>query len=688
MRRVSLALAFLIFIPLLWLTSTAAAEALSPCSPDGPIYACPSLMAKRLGTIVYPFLLFAPTTASAPATNGYAAGQGLPFVQPLCATWATLDPSPTQSGCLDGNTASGTNTASAGGPWVTFGTGNSDSSDPICPNGPNCASVSSRRSTTTGGWALTSAIANNTSGLTACWLGVFDDPSVTVRIFTQETAANAAGIAWEVGTGSGTLFSTVSSGASAITASKAGLVSGALHLACVTWSAAAGVEACVDGSCSAGVAQASMQALTTKVTVNGTSATATNGGSVRTMGAFYSSTRLTDAQIATLAHAVLADQPFGAVQGRWDAGMAYSGGPQFCERNDNAADGGTWARVGSVVPAGRPCVTGGRVQVENTGTNLTVRSFKPENAAWTSTFAATGGAPVVALSDGGAEFTAPDGTKNVRRIAVPACSGVTGASVTYQDFTATSGSRHVCSGYVRGSFMDGGVALYNYNTPTLAGSETVCSVNQDTWTRCTHSWVQAANTSGRFGFGCQNDATVTGRTALSAINVDVWLWDCKVETSANASSAVVTDSATVNRAASNPSFPGITRQTAQGSAAITLLPATSGAGQDQVFNDGESNGRMLYYSNSATPAIFDGTNVVSLGAWSQTVGVPFRIRSGWQSGIGASVTGGGSTAYGAFDGTLGVAGAGVYLGGAQFSSNSEPGLYGDLCYDSTDGGCQ
>lgn len=209
--------------------------------------------------------------------------------------------------------------------------------------------------------------------------------------------------------------------------------------------------------------------------------------------------------------------------------------------------------------------------------NWALQSEVLENAAYTYVFGATGGTPTVTAN----AATSPAGDVTADRLQVPLCSGATGASVGFQSFTATISATYTFSMYVLGNGAPYSFALYNYDTTNLSGTETVCAVVATGYTRCTHTWTQASNsTTGRIGFGCQNDSTVTGRAALPASDVFAW----GVMVNAGSSAAPYVKTTTVARLPFPTGAKGETLTFTRASTALGTITAGGGLATTGIAN--------------------------------------------------------------------------------------------------------
>ncbi len=182
---------------------------------------------------------------------------------------------------------------------------------------------------------------------------------------------------------------------------------------------------------------------------------------------------------------------------------------------------------------------------EQTRTNTVLRSQEFDNAGWSKLFSGVA-APTVTAD----QATAPDGTLTADRVQIAACPAVGNASVVLQTFTGTTAA---WSGslFIKGNASSGSITLYHYNSTALAGLGITCTYNPDTWTWCGGPAAPLvytyAHTTARLGFGCQNDASVSGGSNTGA--ADIFAWQADAQAGAFPTSPITTTSATATRAA-------------------------------------------------------------------------------------------------------------------------------------------
>lgn len=196
------------------------------------------------------------------------------------------------------------------------------------------------------------------------------------------------------------------------------------------------------------------------------------------------------------------------------------------------------------VPGIRPRVsrTDGRADrfgADAPRTNMILWSEAIDNVAWT---ASTTGSSVPTITAGAA--AGPDGTTGVaERVQIGGCPSASSFSAVFQNYTGTAVA-WTSSIYVFGNGASGTIGLWLFDSTAVAGNLTTCAYTNGVWTRCSVTRT-FANATHRFGFGCNNDATLTGATDTGA--ADVFVSWAQSELGSSPTSYIPTTSAPVTR---------------------------------------------------------------------------------------------------------------------------------------------
>jgi len=418
------------------------------------------------GIVVPPYVRFAPVN-----------GAGLGYLPPFCAAF-DVSVKGANWWCFDGSQSGGSsNAAGAVSAMAAYGV-NSDSIDRICPNGPNCGSVSSRRMVATSG--MTGGTFKDTSiEMTLCLYEIPDIEPTTVFMASHGTSSLTAGYSWFLADAISTTTWYVSDGVTPVSVSYGTHTGGALNFYCGLWSVAGGVELCANSSCSAPSAQPVMQAITAKPTVNGINGTVSNNETGRVLGAFWTNKRMTDVQYIAISHALLGDQPQAIVRGVGVPPITFS----RATTSSVCADAACTAL--SILLAGRVAVAQSGYAGSATRQNFILRSGEIDNAAWANGAGGTATAPVVGKNIA----ISPAGTLTATELEFPAVSGVSSFSLHYQQATAVSAT--TCADAVWFKSVDGGTQTAAITVGVPGGGGAFCPVGP-TWSECSFTYGSTA----------------------------------------------------------------------------------------------------------------------------------------------------------------------------------------------------
>jgi hypothetical protein len=254
-------------------------------------------------------------------------------------------------------------------------------------------------------------------------------------------------------------------------------------------------------------------------------------------GSFYTDTQLSAARILEISNAVRA---VGVTGAKGEALTYTRAGTRHCSTHP------TTDVTVTAQPADLPCIQQGGMLVENSRTNLLLRSEAIENAAWNRVNGGPG--PPAAPTVSGNYALGPDTLLRADRLIVPACPGLDSYSAVEQLYTS-SVAAHSVSVFLKGTSGSGTIGLYLWDFG--AGSKAVsCSYNATTWTRCTVTTIPLGVTQ-KIGIGCINYAAYGGSDTGAA---DVLVFGAQAELGANASSYMRTDGATATRSADGAAY--------------------------------------------------------------------------------------------------------------------------------------
>lgn len=435
--------------------------------------------------------------------------------------------------CLNGD-----GTMASGSAVTLTATGSpTTSSDRTCPNGPDCAALTSQRMTTTSGYDSAAMAAEN-SDLSVCWWGVLDDASASYLV-SQASAYSGTTTSYLLNSSSSLFRITITDGASFTEAAAAAgsHLPGAPTIACGTWVKGAAARISVNGTITAaGSSLANRLTTSWAHTVNGLNGTRTGAVKNRTFGAFYTATALSDARLQAIARAVLADAPTGA---KGEALTLTRASVQFCESSDG---------TGSLVPANRLCVTrGGTTAAQGSFVQSTLRTEELDNASWADV-----GTPTVTANS----IVSAGGTLTADTINDNDAAAFEGRS---QSVTVTAAAAYTMSCYAKA----GTLAKIRLSLDGTTGDTT--SLSSSSWTRVS---VTDASTS-----GVSVSAQVLAGTATTDTGT-TYVWGCNLTPGSSLRPYIPATSAAVTTAAEVP-YLTLTNAPALNSIEATVsLPAT------------------------------------------------------------------------------------------------------------------
>jgi hypothetical protein len=316
------------------------------------------------------------------------------------------------------------------------------------------------------------------------------------------------------------------------------------------------------------------------------------------------------------------------------------------------------------------------LRVEGARTSSVLRSQEVDNASWVTVGVLGPAAPTITAN----AATAPDGTLTADRVQVNACAPVGSASAVYQNYTGTAAA---WSGtlYVRGNGSGGTLNLYYFDTTAALGNAVNCNYVSASWTRCDVPRT-FANTTHRFGFGCVNDAVISGSGNTGA--ADVFVWGAQSEVGAYATSYIPTVASATTRNAESATFPVALSTANNFSWAESLVsPSTLSACAGFFPFFSSPNGPVLYscFNTGIIARVQEAANVADSPT---CVFSAFK----WQTGVrwGGVWNRSASTTQCHVDGVTGAAGTpNALVGSVSFSpvglNSGADGIHSRVCVD-------
>lgn len=410
--------------------------------------------------------------------------------------------------------------------------------DTICPSGPNCESISSRRLNGTSQSYRTANVSSPSGDASTC-IGFRYDTNNNILI--AKDSNEAGNRSWEMGVNSSdALYLAVykSDGTSTLVAG-ATLIPGGLYFACATYDFVA------DGSS------------VIKTYVNGIEHGTTSTSAVGPMQAPGSSTYwaigqreysgfegwlkgnvffafMTEKTLSAGTIASMNRVAMGALTGSYGEAITITrASASSCANSDGT--------VLTKISDGRPCVRKGGIEIWQASTNSLLRSEEFDNAAWTKGQGA-GQQPTITANTN--EVLAPDGTQTAEKFVFSALTGTQGSQV-FQSVTVTA-APWTRSVWVRGSATTPTGTIWMQATPdAVTWQTTACPFVQGSWTRCVGTTTPAAGGSFmHIGQDCRDPALTCPLAAKT-----VYVWGAQWELGSFASPYIRTVGSTVTRAA-------------------------------------------------------------------------------------------------------------------------------------------
>lgn len=577
--------------------------------------------------------------------------------------------------------STGVNVLWDGGALVVWGTGQSNQSDTVLPNGASGGAVASRRFTTAGGLVSNTAVAPFTlggasgTGLTWCADLAQDAAASNTWLFSHATGTSNGSYTYNFSAQTGNLVCTMSDGTTARQGSKSGLVGGARQVLCCVIDSGddGGITAYVDGV--GGTKTAGLAALdneTAKPTWHGFNGQAAGVANAhRLFGGMVTNKPLTAAQLLSVAGAVLADVPRG-VTGDGDAGVALVTVRASARTCPERLDG--WGAV-STLPNNRPCVTNGKLGGFAAGTNNAQQSETLCTAPWVNQVPCTANVAI-----------APNGTLTGESLYH---DGGTSQCWT-QALATTSATRHAFGAYITGG-TSAAATVALVGTGSSTGDCTASSTSLDAGAAYRLECTSPAAYAG----------TLTGVTMSICADAPglIYVWGAQHETGKTAAAEKLapyfaTTSAAGTWSADSHAW-NYTLPTPGSMAASVILGRTGGnlrvlSAYRIPANDSDRvemyvNSGQLIAAQVTAGVTANKTNSTAIALNTETR-VSMRLEP--SAVIGATTNGVEQTLATGVQGAM-DAGQILYLGKYPGGVGWEPnGYIGDVCYSPLDGGCR
>lgn len=616
-------------------------------------------------TVAPPIFEFAPTS-----------GTGLPYVQDICdyAVANSLLTGDT-AWCLKGDGTSwndGLELSAVGSPTTQTRS--------LCPNGPDCADATRQYFDSSSDYYASASGLSLTSGDLSCFaLMSTDDVTAGGDMISKWGATEADRSFWVDINGAGAAVLYVSNGTdsgsttnvSAVTSRGISLVAFRYRRVGGAADNLAGVSA--NGGAFTTVTNARLMNLSSTGARFIVGAVEGGGGNV---GPFYGAgcteAFISDDQIAAMARAVLADTPTGT-----------KGETMTFTRSSTKSCTGPDGNI-TVLPANRPCITGGGIHIESASTSLGAINSE----------AVDGWANLTNVVVTANDATAPDGTLTAEKVADNSTSAAhavnpgaitttASQSVTYSVWIRKGTHRWVRLNKASGTAASAYFDLDNVTTGTLSNATAGITCYSNNWCRL-HIVVDGSLISTSHIFGV-NLASANGTISYSGSGTFVHIWGYQVEQNGGFSptSYIRTTSASVTRAADSIYFAKPANYSdAAGCFGVSLLaekvpaPAYVIAGTTgySAFNTGP------------TSIVINDASVQKALAVSDVTGSTVRVRGYWYDST-MKIQLGAAEDTAAYDGTF-FTGSNIYLGSSTTPANHINGTLSRVVLDRRVGGCR
>jgi hypothetical protein len=459
----------------------------------------------------------------------------------------------------------------------------------VCPNGPDCSPVTGQRlNGSSQSFDSTSASRTGPAAFTTCALYLDGTQSPTGNGTLAAAHDGVVSAQWGmfvspvrnvelyVYDGISSTFSAVSAG-----------VLGGVHRACCryVYSGTPGTtstsQCALDGTLGSvsNSQRGPIQTLTSTLSVGGWLSVRQFAGTV--FGSFYTETDLGSTRIAALT-------AWPSLTGaKGEPVTVTRTGPRFCPSSNGE---------GTVLPANRPCISGGAVLAESTArTNSGFRFRQFNDAVWTI-LANVGGGSITAD-----QALAPDGTFTADRLVIPATSTGQYSYISQGGFAAAQAVDIV---WIRGNGTSGTINLLNGSTPNACR---LCSYNPTTWTPC---HLATLGTAATFVFIGNDSFSATCGTGAKGAQ-DVFLWGYNHQEGTFPTTSIPTENVAVTRGTESVSFTPALSTGTDFSWAENFVSPQDAAGCAGFFPMATSTGPVLYscFSTGVVSRIINGANL-------------------------------------------------------------------------------
>jgi hypothetical protein len=270
--------------------------------------------------------------------------------------------------------------------------------------------------------------------------------------------------------------------------------------------------------------------------------------------------------------------------------------------------------------------------IEETRTNLLLRSSDASQSPWVSAVSGVAILPVVTPNAG----VSPDGTNNAVRVQFDCTNAALSSnrSRIQQSITVVNGTTYAKGVWVKAYDASNVGKTIRVLLENAANTIVYTLTNQ--WVRVTPAAGAAASTSGIFIV--ETRGTFTGQTA------DILMWNATVEAGAFLTSDIITGATATTRNADVATITGTNFsdwwQTGFGGATVQALPSTvSGVRPLIQFDDGTANEIIALRGNTTNPELYivdGGAPQAQIDAGTIAANTAYSLTGWWQTNFCAA----------------------------------------------------